>query len=54
MTVQTSAPASAAKISQVSVLHYHRLSKMLDGKFSAGIFAFSRSTGSWQTATGQP
>ena len=42
MTAQTSAPASAAKTSQVSVLHYHRFSKMLDVKFSDGqIFHFS-------------
>ena len=42
MTAQTSAPASAAKTSQVSVLHYHRFSKMLDVKFSDGqVFHFS-------------
>lgn len=42
MTAQTSAPASAAKTSQVSVLHYHRLSKILDVKFSdEQLFSFS-------------
>lgn len=42
MTAQTSAPASAAKTSQVSVLHYHRVSKMLDVTFSDGqLFSFS-------------
>lgn len=42
MTVQTSAPASAAKTPQVSVLHYHRLSKTLDVKFAdEQVFHFS-------------
>lgn len=34
MTAQTSASFAAAKTSLVSVLHYHRLSKVLDVKFS--------------------
>lgn len=34
MTAQTSASFAAAKNSLVSVLHYHRLSKVLDVKFS--------------------
>lgn len=34
MTAQTSASFTAAKTSLVSVLHYHRLSKVLDVKFS--------------------
>jgi DUF971 family protein len=38
MTAQT----SASKTSQVSVLHYHRLSKLLDVKFSDGqLYRFS-------------
>ena len=42
MTAQTSVPASTAKTSQVSVLHYHRLSKILDVNFSDGqLFSFS-------------
>ena len=42
MTAQTSALASVAKTSQVSVLHYHRVSKMLDVKFSDDqLFSFS-------------
>ncbi|EGM77616.1 hypothetical protein Rhein_2315 [Rheinheimera sp. A13L] len=34
MTAQTSASFTAAKTSLVSVLHYHRFSKVLDVKFS--------------------
>jgi DUF971 family protein len=34
MTAQTSASLSANKSPQVSVLHYHRLSKILDVQFS--------------------
>ncbi|MBU1618214.1 MAG: DUF971 domain-containing protein [Gammaproteobacteria bacterium] len=34
MTAQTSASFTAAKTSLVSVLHYHRLSKVLDVQFS--------------------
>lgn len=42
MTAQTSASFAVAKTSQVSVLHYHRFSKVLDVKFSdEQLFSFS-------------
>ncbi|MDF3123864.1 DUF971 domain-containing protein [Rheinheimera sp. 1928-s] len=42
MTAQTSASFTAAKTSLVSVLHYHRFSKVLDVKFSdEQLFSFS-------------
>ncbi|MDR7120444.1 DUF971 domain-containing protein [Rheinheimera soli] len=42
MTAQTSASYTAAKTSHVSVLHYHKLSKVLDVKFSDDqLFSFS-------------